>query len=122
MSLNHANDITYNSKLDRLIVCHNTGAANKVTYINPNDLKITGEKTLDFNIYSIDYNATDNCYVVGESGGESFSILDSRFEKVYTFASQVKPDFDAEERMTQGICCDDKYIYCVLFKPNVIAL
>lgn len=136
--LNHANDITYNTKRNCLVVCHNAGGANYVSYVNPDTLTlIDADPTTDeidredigFDIYSIDYNARMNRYVVGVSGGQKFRILNEEFEAIYEFgvAEDVKPEFNEKETdyikyVTQGICSDDNYIYCVLSSPNVIAV
>lgn len=127
--LNHANDMTYNSKLDRLIVCHNNGAPNKITFVDPETLTITGSETLNVNIYSIAYNATKDCYVAGLSQREGFVILNAQFEEISRFEhdNETRPVLnEATNTYTgnvgQGIGCDDNYIYCVLWKPNMIGV
>jgi len=123
--LNHANDMTYNSKLDRLIVCHNNGAPNKITFVDPETLTITGSKTLSVDIYSIAYNATKDCYVAGLSLRAGFVILNAQFEEISRFEhdNETRPVLnEATNTYTgnigQGIGCDDNYIYCVLYKSQ----
>lgn len=58
LKLNHANDITYNPKLDYFVVCHNEPNYKKISYVAQESLIIIGTKTLNYNIYGIDYNAT----------------------------------------------------------------
>lgn len=79
LPLDHANGMGYNSKLDTLIVSHNTGAVNDISFVDPDTLKITGRKTLDFGIYGITYNEEKDWYAVGISGSSAFAILDSNF-------------------------------------------
>lgn len=132
MALNHANDITYNSKLDRFVVCHNAGAPLKVSYLKINDagaLEVDGEAELEYRGYSIAYNASSDRYVVGRSGAEYFDVYDSDFNVLYSF--EAKEEYKAQltedktsytAYITQGIACDDNYIYCVLDKPDVIVV
>lgn len=127
LTLYHANDLTYNSKTGELIICHSVGDATKISAINPENITSITDgdlktKDLGFNIYSIDYNATTNRYVVGESNGTSFSILNSDIERVYTFASQEDLRPANGKYTTQGITCDEKYIYCVLEEPDIIVV
>ena len=132
MALNHANDITYNSKLDRFVVCHNAGNAKRVSYLKVNDagkLEMDGGADLKYSSYSIDYNAIYDRYVVGRSGAEYFDVYDSNFNVLYSF--EAKEEYKAQltedktsytAYITQGIACDDNYIYCVLDKPDVIVV
>lgn len=132
MALNHANDITYNPKLDRFVVCHNAGNAKRVSYLKVNDagkLEMDGGADLKYSSYSIDYNAVYDRYVVGRSGAEYFDVYDSDFNVLYSF--EAKEEYKAqltEDKtsytgyITQGIACDDNYIYCVLDKPDVIVV
>lgn len=132
MALNHANDITYNPKLDRFVVCHNAGNAKRVSYLKVNDagkLEMDGGADLKYSSYSIDYNAIYDRYVVGRSGAEYFDVYDSDFKVLYSF--EAKEEYKAQltedktsytAYITQGIACDDNYIYCVLDKPDVIVV
>jgi hypothetical protein len=137
LNLNHANDITYNSKLGYFVVCHNQGGANKVSYISIDTDEETGVESINLvetveleeNIYSIDYNSKYDQYIVGMSGGQEFTVLDSNFQQKYSFKpkagttpvySEIKGTY--VDYITQGICCDDKYIYCILEKPDEIVV
>ena len=68
-------------------------------------------------------------YVVGRSGAEYFDVYDSNFNVLYSF--EAKEEYKAQltedktsytAYITQGIACDDNYIYCVLDKPDVIVV
>ena len=120
LALNHANDITYNSKLDRLVVCHNNPNRKTVSLLDPETLEVKSVATLPCNIYAIDYNETYNMYVVGVSGGQNFRFLDENFQFVDSTIYQATETTTGYT--TQGIACDDNYIYCVLYNKNVITV
>ena len=105
LPLNHGNGMGYNSKLDTLIVSHNTGAVNDISFVDPHTLKITGKKTLDFGIYGITYNEEKDWYAVGISGSPAFAILDSNFVELgYYEGHNVGLG-------NQSINTDGKYLY-----------
>lgn len=121
LDLNHCNDITYNSKLGLFVVCHNNPYRTKLSYVDPETLTVVGTETISSSIYSIDYNPSTDRYVVGLSSGQSFCILDAQFKAV----SRVNdPTPRTKGYTTQGVTCDDRYIYFVLYhkSPNVITV
>lgn len=117
LQLNHVNDITYNSKLDCLLVVHNAPFANLLSYIDPDTLEWIDTFTIDEFIYSIAYNAKKEQYVIGLSGGQSFKILDENFQAV---TDAFTPSDLSKGFTTQGVSCDDDYIYFALYNPNTI--
>jgi len=119
LKLNHANDITMNTKTNQLIVCNNNPNRTKITFLDPETLTITGTKDIGRKIFSIDYNESRDCYVVGISGGQTFAVLDSNFNKI---AGPYEPTFMSEGCTTQGVGCDDNYIYFVFYSPNVVTV
>lgn len=117
--LNHANDITYNSKLGYLVVCHNAPVMNCVSYINPDTLELVETFTIDNFIYCIDYNEKTDQYVVGLSGGQTFQILDGDFKPV---SEVFQPTGKTSAYATQGCTSDEDFIYFALYMENVIAV
>lgn len=105
LELDHGNGMGYNSKLDSLIVSHNTGAVNDISFVNPDTLQITDRKTLDFGIYGITYNEEKDWYAVGISGSSAFAILDSNFVELGYYEGH---DIGLAN---QSINTDGKYIY-----------
>lgn len=105
LPLDHANGMGYNSKLDTLIVSHNTGAVNDISFVDPDTLTITDRKTLDFGIYGITYNEEKDWYAVGISGSSAFAILDSNFVELGYYEGH---DIGLAN---QSINTDGKYIY-----------
>lgn len=111
--LGHANDITYNSKLNLLVVSTwDTGGGSTVAFIDPStfELKSTGRTNDGSSTSNICYNGTTDEYVIGGK------IYDSNFKytnkRIFT-PSGVDEDANTTEGkvLNQGIECDSKYIY-----------
>jgi hypothetical protein len=119
--LNHANDITYNPKLGYFVVCHNNPNRYNVTYIDAETLEYVETIQLDYMIYSIDYNETQDRYVVGIAGGQNYRILDGNFKDVGTMGEYISTN-RTTGYVTQGVSCDDNFIYFILYRKNVIAV
>ena len=119
LPLNHANDITYNSKLNALVVVHNNPNRTHISFVDSDTLEITETKVIEYKIYCIDYNATTDTYVIGLSGGQTFRIVDADFKAV---GEVFQPTEQTKGYTTQGCACDDNYIYFVLYNKNVITV
>ena len=119
LKLDHANDITYNSKLGKFLVSHAYPEYTKITYFTLEDSKLKlGETiTIDYEIISIAYNEAKDQYVVGLKGTQDFRILDAEF---HALTEPIKANVGSKGCTTQGVSCDEVFIYFVLFKPNVI--
>jgi len=119
LSLNHANDITYNPKINALLVVNNNPNRTTVTLVNPDTLTIIRTQTVPYKIYSMSYNEQRDMYVVGISGGQNFRFLDADFNPVGTLkiATTLTSGY-----VTQGASSDNNYIYFVLYDQNVITV
>lgn len=104
-TLGHANDMTYNPKLRRLVIANNNPDYDIVTFLDPDTLRITGSRKLRHNIYSIAYNSKTDRYVAGISGGYDFVILDSNFSPI-----SIHKGYNSGY-IRQGNDCDSRYIY-----------
>ena len=97
------------------IIVSNGKEANVISFIDPDTLKVVGTQILPYNVYSIAHEPTTDRYVVGKGGGRNYAILDGDFNVLvphldvgpYTHYTDTNPT-------TQGIDCDEKYIYSVL--------
>lgn len=119
LALNHANDITYNRKLNKLVVCHANGAMQRVSLIdvsseNPAEWEITESKTvyISIQVCSINYNEERNMYVIGD-GYMQFCFLDENFQEVTK--DVYAPAEGTEFYTSQGASSDAGYVYFVLF-------
>ena len=117
MQLNHANDITYNSKLGYLVVCHNAPLNNLITYIDAKTLELVDTFATENYMFSLDYNTTRDQYVVGLIATKTFQILDADFNAVTDI---FQPSKSYKSSVNQGGGCDDNYIYFIYYKTNVI--
>ncbi len=120
LDLNHSNDITYNSKTKQLVVCHNNPYRTKLSIIDPETLEFVKSVEIDVKIYSIEYNAKRDMYVVGLSNGQTFRFLDADFKLYDNIVHEPTPQ--TKGYTTQGVACDDDLIYFVLYKQNVITV
>lgn len=121
LDLNHCNDITYNSNLGYFVVCHNNPNRTHVSYVDPVTLTVVDTIHIEDKIYSIDYNAESDRYVVGLSGGQSFCFLDGNLERIDYF-NVYQPTTRSAGCVTQSVTSDNEYIYFVLYNPNLITV
>ncbi len=117
--LNHANDLTYNSKERVFYAANCSYDGTIVSKISPETLEVIEKVKIPMSIYCISYNETRDCYVVGINGGQNFRILNSDFttKGPLHIASTLTAGYT-----TQGVGSDDEYIYFLLYKENVIAV
>ncbi len=104
-SLGHANDMTYNQKLDRIFVANNGPDYHILTVLDPDTLKKVGTVKLKLEVYGIAYNPEKDIYVVGISGGYQFALLNSDFKVIKKFKGKNTG------YTRQGCDCDQNYIY-----------
>lgn len=119
LPLNHANDLTYNNRNNLLIAVHNNPNRKLVSLIDPETLTVTETVSLPCKIYSLAYCPERDQYVAGLAGGQTFCLLDAQFRQV---AGPFKPTEDTTGYITQGVACDARFIYFVLYKQNVITV
>lgn len=116
---NHSNDITYNSKLDCLVVVHNKPCYNCVSYVNKDTLEHIETVSSDYHYVSIDYNAEKDRYVAGMAFTQNFRILDADFNSV---SDIIKATTRTKSSTTQGVGSDDEFIYFSMYNPNKISV
>ncbi len=76
LELQHANSFTYNSKLGKLICVNYDPDKTTLSYVDPDTLKITGTREVEFNALSLAYHEEKNEYVAGTRGTFDFFMLD----------------------------------------------
>ncbi len=80
VELQHANSITYNSKLKKIVCANYDPDKTTITFVDPKTLSITGTTEVQFNVLSIAYNVERNEYVAGTRGTFDFFELDGNLK------------------------------------------
>ena len=107
--LHHANDMTYNPKTNKLLVCNNAPHRNWLTVLDPETLEMERTIELPVQIFGITYNEKRDIYAAGISFGKSFCLLDADFKVI---DDQIySPSPLTERYVNQGIGSDDDFIY-----------
>lgn len=96
LELQHANSITYNSKLGKLICVNYDPDKTTLTYVDPETLTITGTTKVDFNALSLSYCEERNAYVAGTRGTFDWFALDGSM-KVKNYYGSVQTDAVKQE-------------------------
>lgn len=113
MWLHHANDLTYNPKTHKLLVCNNAPHRNWLTVLDPDTLEMERTVELPVEIFGITYNEKRDIYAAGISFGKSFCLLDADF---HVIDDKIYPPSPLTERyLNQGIGSDDDFIYFAFF-------
>ena len=118
ISIDHGNDLCYNANLGQIVAVHNAPNRDRISFIDPETLKVVETKTIMYQIFSMSYNPETDRYVLGLSGGQNFVITDSDFNYV---GKRMHVGLN-NGYTTQGIDSDDKYIYFLLYKVNCIVV
>ncbi len=117
LSLNHANDITYNSRTHELIVAHNNPNRTTLSVVDPDTLTVKRTLTIPYLIYSITYSPERDIYMVGLAGGQTMRYLSAEFTEIQ--GSKIfSPTNDTKDYVTQGICSDEIFVYHTLWNPK----
>ena len=116
LPLDHSNDICYNPDTHELIVVHNAPNRNTISIIDPDTLTVKEKVKIKYQIFSMAYNQSRQQYVIGLSGGQNFALLDTDFKAVKTYS------VNSTGYTTQGVECDNDFIYFVQYNQNVIMI
>ena len=109
------NDMTYNSKTDRILIAHNTPEATKFSVYEADTLEHVETVTLSYNIYCIAYDPVRDGYWVGLSGTYDLAFLDADLNR--TVYSGYNTGCTK-----QGLDCDGTYVYAVHSAANTLVI
>ncbi len=112
--LQHANDITYNPKLNRLVVACCDPNDRKIVYVDPDTLEETCSALMRTATYCLAYDKDLDCY---------WTAKDLYYAAVP--ADNLKKVFSAGKHGTtghtnKGMTADEKYLHFVLYKENCL--
>ncbi len=111
MQCGHANDVTYVSDTNELLVTWCENPIENVTVINAETLEYVSTVTLPYKHAVMDYSAGRKQYVLGGMGKNDYTVCDANWE----FDSNI-PQSNMKFAM-QSLECDDKLIYNIQ-SPN----
>jgi len=117
LQLDHSNDMTYNPKLNQLVVVHNAPNRKLVSFVDIETLEKVNTINIGREIFCMAYNETRDQYVVGLSGGQTFCVLDSNFEYIREYSPVASTGYT-----TQGMTCDDNFLYFAQSGANVVVV
>ena len=114
LRVSHGNDIVYKKNTNELLVVHCYPDGKMVSVFDADTLKFKRKIEMPISIYCMSYDESLDCYWVGVSGGDTFAKLDADFKFVKRYMSQM------HDYVTQGMDCDDTYLYFVRYKKNCV--
>ena len=114
LNIDHANDVTYDSTQNLLLVSNNIPNYTTVTAVDPLTLTVKSTYTLPQKIYSIVYVGSKDCYYAGISKTYNIVQFSKNFEELGTIEG-INSGYTR-----QGIESDGAYLYCIFYKENTI--
>lgn len=115
--LDHGNDCTYNADTNEIVVVHNAPNKAYLSFVDADTLELKRTDKNDFIImYAVAYNKQSKRYAMGIAETYSYAV--------YTqYPKKPKKYVGYNTGYTkQGMDCDDKYVYFVLYNKNVIVV
>ena len=105
MQLGHANDMTFNTEKNLLVVAHGQKQGKIITLVNPDTLELMEDVNIEKGAGAITYNPATDSYAISQ-GGKSLHMLDKDLGYVTSFERTKLDGYTA-----QGMGSDESYIY-----------
>ncbi len=105
LKLGHANDMTYNTAKNLLVVAHGQKEGKIITLVNPETLEFIEDVNIEKGSGAITYNPDTNSYAISQ-GGKSLHMLDADLKYVISYERTKLDGYTA-----QGMGSDEGYIY-----------
>ena len=105
LKLGHANDMTYNTEKNMLVVAHGQTEGKILTLVNPDTLAFIEDVNIQKGSGAITYNPATNSYAISQ-GGKSLHMLDADLKYVISHERTKLDGYTA-----QGMGSDEGYIY-----------
>ena len=109
LAFGHGNDLTFDTKHNRLIVAHGLKENHYLTIVDPETLAVIEKVEIGPSGSSISYNPWLDCYAMGE--GYKIDFMDANFNLI---KSVTRKDYDQQGYVNQGMGSDQHYIYLPL--------
>ncbi len=116
LAVDHGNDLCVNPNTGELIIVHNAPNRTHLSVFDLETLEFKRKVVLTCEIFAISYDASLDCYWVGLSHGDNFAKLDTEFKMVKIYRGAGKG------YTTQGMDCDSRYLYFVMYKKCCIVV
>lgn len=105
LKLGHANDMTFNTEKNLLVVAHGQKEGKIITLVNPETLEFIEDVNIEKGAGAITYNPATNSYAISQ-GGKSLHMLDADLKYVISHERTKLDGYTA-----QGMGSDEGYIY-----------
>jgi hypothetical protein len=106
IAFGHGNDLTFDTKNNRLIVAHGLKENHILTMIDPETLTVIESVKIKPSGSSISYNPWTDSYAMGEGGKIDF--MDAEFKLTKNVS---RKDYAMQGYVNQGMGSDEHYIY-----------
>ena len=113
INFGHGNDLTFDTKNNRLIVAHGLAESHFLTIVDPETLTVIERVEIVPSGSSISYNPHTNTYAMGE--GYKVDYMDENFNLIKTFSRR---DYDQSGYVNQGMGSDEHYLYFPVSHSN----
>lgn len=115
--LDHGNCCTYNADTNEIAVVHNAPNKSYLSFVDADTLELKRTDKNSFIImYSVAYNTRYKKYVMGIAETYNYAVYSSYPKKPKKYTGYNTG------YTKQGMDCDDKYVYFVLYNKNVIVV
>ena len=116
LQTDHGNDMCYNSKTNEIIVLHGDPNKNLLSFFDADSLKF--HKTVDVkdSLFSIDYDASRDCYYAGRSGAEAYIKFSSSFKVLDVY------EMSNNDYTQQGMFMNGDKLHFVFWKENTLRI
>lgn len=105
LDLGHGNDMTYDTKNDRLVIAHGQSEGQILTLVDPQTLTLIRDIDIPKGAGAITYNEKRNIYAISQ-GGSTLHMLTADFAWITSYTRPDDVPYTA-----QGMGSDDDYIY-----------
>jgi hypothetical protein len=105
LQLGHANDMTFNTEKNLLVVAHGQKEGKIITLVNPETLEFIENVDIEKGAGAITYNPATGSYAISQ-GGKSLHMLDADLTYITSHERTKLDGYTA-----QGMGSDEKYIY-----------